>query len=122
MLSTLQYHALRRISPSGASHLTGEVYKNKGALTKLDILVGDLLGNLQGKTVIDFGCGDGEEAVEIANRGARRVIGVDLNLECLERARRRAASAGVADRVEFATTTTALADTVVSLDSFEHFA
>jgi len=123
MMTALQYQALRRIRPSGTSHLTGDVYKKNGKLTKLDILVGDLLDDVQGKKVIDFGCGDGHEAVEIAQRGASHVLGVDLSQECLARAWRNAELAGVQDRIAFATAVAdESADVVVSLDSFEHFA
>jgi SAM-dependent methyltransferase len=118
MVTALQYEILRLIRPSGRSHLTGAVYKEKG---KLDVLLGDLLNDVHDQVVIDFGCGDGAEAIELARRGAAHVIGVDISLECLATARRNAADAGV-DRVTFATSTDAPADVVISLDSFEHFA
>src|SRR5262249_28261482 len=101
IITALQYQALRRIRPTGESHLTGGVYLKNGKPAKLDMLVGGLLGSVRGKVVIDFGCGDGQEAVAIASRGAARVVGLDLNTELLERARRRAEAAGVHDRVEF---------------------
>jgi len=59
--------------------------------------------------------------VEMAQRGARRVIGVDIRESHLETARRRAAASGVADRCAFMTSPDIPADVVVSLDSFEHF-
>jgi 2-polyprenyl-3-methyl-5-hydroxy-6-metoxy-1,4-benzoquinol methylase len=119
MWTALQYEALRLIRPSGQSHLTGAVYEGKG---KLDVLLGSLLGDLRGLDVIDLGCGDGREAVELAARGAAHVLGLDINVECLQRARRHAEEAGVSHSVEFSTETAAPADVVVSLDSFEHFA
>jgi SAM-dependent methyltransferase len=118
MVTALQYEILRLIRPSGRSHLTGTAYKERG---KLDVLLGDLLGDVRGQVVIDFGCGAGEEAIELARRGAAQVIGIDINRECLTQARRNAADAGV-DRVIFATGTESPADVVISLDSFEHFA
>jgi len=115
MVTTLQCEPLRRPRPSGASHLTGRAYEKNGTRSKLDILLGDLLEAVRGKVVVDFGCGYGDEAVELERRGAARVIGVDINQEYLREARRRAADAGVSARVEFATRTEEPADVVVSL-------
>jgi SAM-dependent methyltransferase len=119
VLTTLQYELLRVIRPSGQSHLTGDVYKHKG---KLDVLLGDLLDDLKGQRVIDLGCGDGHEAVEMIRKGAAHVVGLDINPECLDRARRYAEAAGVSHLVEFSSDADVPADVVVSLDCFEHFA
>ncbi len=59
-----------------------------------------LLGDLEGKRVLDVGCGVGRETVELARRGAR-VVAVDLSPTLIDSARRRATEAGVIDRVEF---------------------
>jgi SAM-dependent methyltransferase len=48
----------------------------------------DLLPALDGKTVLDLGCGIGDQAAQLASRGAR-VIGVDANDELLATARSR---------------------------------
>jgi SAM-dependent methyltransferase len=87
------------------------------------VLLGDaLLEEVRGKDVLDFGCGAGAEAVELA-RVARSVYGLDINEKLLEQARIRAASSGVADRCAFGTTPPpGRVDVIVSLDSFEHFA
>ena len=47
-----------------------------------------LLGDIRGKTVLDFGCGVGEHTLLLAKRGAR-VTGVDISLDMVEIARRR---------------------------------
>lgn len=52
-------------------------------------------------TVLELGCGTGALTVELLNRGAARADGVDLSAESLATARRRAAEAGVDDRVKF---------------------
>ena len=59
-----------------------------------------LLGDLQGRTLLDVGCGDGLNAVMMARMGAR-VTGVDVSPGALDLARRRAEVNGVADRVRF---------------------
>jgi 2-polyprenyl-3-methyl-5-hydroxy-6-metoxy-1,4-benzoquinol methylase len=100
-------------------YMTGKAYETTG---KLQVLLGEtFFADIQGKTVLDFGCGPGAEAVEIAQRGARRVLGIDIRESFLEEARRRAASAGVADRCVFMTAPDEPADLIVSVDSFEHF-
>jgi SAM-dependent methyltransferase len=82
----------------------------------------ELLRSIPGKTVIDFGCGGGADAIELARNGAHRVIGLEIREEALSTARQKAVAAGVADVCQFARTTTQLADIVVSVDAFEHFA
>lgn len=52
-------------------------------------------------TLLDVACGAGASAVHLARRFGCRVIGVDLGVANVERARAAAAAAGVADRVEF---------------------
>lgn len=58
------------------------------------------LGNLQGKTVLDFGCGEGQLGVQMGLLGAR-VTGVDISPELIDLARRRAEMDHVDDRVDF---------------------
>jgi len=56
---------------------------------------------IEGKTVIDIGCGPGHYGVALAARGAARVLGVDFAPGMIEIAKQRAARAGVADRCTF---------------------
>ena len=56
---------------------------------------------IQGKTVIDIGCGPGHYAVALAAQGASRVLGVDFAPGMVEIARKRAEGAGVTDRCTF---------------------
>ncbi len=58
-------------------------------------------GDMNGKSVLDIGCGSGRYVVEYAKRGARRVVGVDLSATMLDLARQVAAQEGVQDRCEF---------------------
>ncbi len=47
-----------------------------------------LLGDVQGKTVLDLGCGSGESLVPMVKRGAH-VIGIDISPDLIELARQR---------------------------------
>ena len=99
--------------------MDGSAYAGK---SKVRVLLGDdIIASIHGKDVIDFGCGVGKESIELAQAGARSVVGVDLLTHRFPDAERRARDSGVSDRVRFVTTPDAPADVVVSLDSFEHF-
>ena len=114
-----QYRILRRIAPSEPGYMTGEAYRGR---SKLEVLLGcTLLDGLRGKVVIDFGCGSGECAVDLAQRGAAHVIGIDNRPSALARGRELAQQAGCDDCCSFATSTSQPVDAILSLDSFEHF-
>lgn len=119
MLTEIEYRILRRLGTRGPAGCSGKAYENK---SKLRVLLGDkLLDEIKGKTVVDFGCGDGQEAVEMARHGAKRVIGIDIQQGSLQRATELAASAGVSNICHFSTQTDVKADLIVSIDGFEHF-
>lgn len=120
MLNELQYRILKRISPGPPGCCSGSVYQGK---SKLAVQLGeDIFSRVADKVVIDFGCGEGADAVEMAANGAKRVIGIDVREDVLKTAREKARKAAVEDRCSFATSTNELADFVVSMDAFEHFA
>ena len=120
MLTNIQYRILKRICHGSPDCCRGDVYEGK---SKLDILLGDeFLSSISGKTIIDFGCGEGVEAVEMAQRGAKRVIGIDIREDVLQTARQKALAAGVQNTCLFTSSTTELAEIIVSIDAFEHFA
>jgi SAM-dependent methyltransferase len=116
----LGYGLLRSINRNGRSgHLDGRAYADR---SKLEVLLGPgIWREIEGKVVLDFGCGPGDEAVEMARRGARRVIGLDIRDDLLRAARARAARAGIADRCTFTTHADGPVDVITALDSFEHF-
>jgi 2-polyprenyl-3-methyl-5-hydroxy-6-metoxy-1,4-benzoquinol methylase len=59
-----------------------------------------LLGDLDGKTVLDLGCGAGENSVLLARLGAT-VTGIDISPKAIEVARERARANGVSSRTRF---------------------
>lgn len=117
----LAYHVLRRIGGDAARsrHCDGTAYRDRN---KAEALLGRQIWNaVRGKVVIDFGCGTGEHAIEIAKRGAKKVIGIDIRENVLDAARVAAEQSGVLDRCYFSTQTSEQADVIISLDGFEHF-
>jgi cyclopropane fatty-acyl-phospholipid synthase-like methyltransferase len=61
----------------------------------------ETLQPMEGKSLLDVGCGSGPYCVEAVRRGARRVVGLDMAPGMLDLARRRAEATGAADRCKF---------------------
>jgi SAM-dependent methyltransferase len=119
----LAYDFLRRYYPGGANVPAGEgnPYKERG-VSKLESLFGErIFDELAGKTVLDFGSGDGENCIELAERGVGRAIGLEIREPLIERARQEAQRRGVSATCHFVTHTDERADVVLSTDAFEHF-
>jgi SAM-dependent methyltransferase len=89
---------------------------------------------IAGKSVLDFGCGDGRDSVEMVKQGARRVIGLDIREEALNSARQglnntcrwpqcnaETAKDCLWPRCHFDTASESPVDVIVSVDAFEHF-
>jgi SAM-dependent methyltransferase len=114
------YRLLRRISADGETgYCDGSAYQG---VSKIETLLGKhIWDETKDKVVIDFGCGDGEDAVEVAARGAKKVIGIDIRKRALANARKTALERGVAERCIFTTQTDEKADVILSIDAFEHF-
>ncbi|HEX4807942.1 MAG TPA: class I SAM-dependent methyltransferase [Bryobacteraceae bacterium] len=119
MLTDLQYRFLRKIAPDEPKFMNGSSYAGK---SKLRTLLGDdALALIRGKTVIDFGCGEGLDTLDLVRHGAKAAIGLDIRENVLDKAISNARAAGLSDRCEFSTSTGAQVDVIVSLDAFEHF-
>jgi SAM-dependent methyltransferase len=112
--------------PDSAEYRHIQEYGTGDALTILRRVFPDLLGQVAGKEVLDFGCGSGRQAVALAELGARRVVGVDINPAALQQARRAVEQAGMMDRVEIVDRLgeehTDRFDLVLSQNTMEHFA
>ncbi|HZY63939.1 MAG TPA: class I SAM-dependent methyltransferase [Edaphobacter sp.] len=117
-VAALELSLLKTLFPKSPDLLS----ENNTGPSKISLLGERLVGKLKGKTVIDFGCGHGAEAIHMAQLGAARVIGIDIQQSHLNIAKERARQAGVEGRCAFATSTTEPADIIVSIDAFEHFA
>jgi SAM-dependent methyltransferase len=117
---TVGYHLLRRISAKGhTGYCDGSAYEG---VSKLETLLGKRIWEeIKDRKVIDFGCGEGADAVEVASHGASKVIGIDNRERMVTKARNVSATHGVAERCIFTTQTDEKADVILSIDAFEHF-
>lgn len=59
-----------------------------------------LLGDLSGKVVCDYACGDGADSVLLAGNGARMIHAFDISNSAVNLVRRRAALCGIQDKVK----------------------
>jgi SAM-dependent methyltransferase len=82
--------------------------------------------SIEGKDVLDFGCGWGALALAVSRLGARTVCGIDLNVKGIERATEAAAASGLAVEFRVASETDRIAfvdasfDTILCFDVLEH--
>jgi tRNA (mo5U34)-methyltransferase len=67
---------------------------------KFDRFADALPADLTGKTVLDIGCNAGFYTMEMARRGAERVVGIDSDPRYLAQARLAAEVLGFTDRIE----------------------
>lgn len=73
------------------------------SITKLSFAYRDelLYENIQGAVALDYCCGNGEVALEMAKRGAKKVVGIDISEVAINNAQELAKLQGVADICEF---------------------
>jgi 2-polyprenyl-3-methyl-5-hydroxy-6-metoxy-1,4-benzoquinol methylase len=57
--------------------------------------------NATGRSFLDVGCGPGRYGIELARRGARRCLGVDVAAQMIDIAKREADQAGVGARCQW---------------------
>ena len=114
------YRLFRRLKKACPDGNITTAYDGK---SKMEVFFGpQIWRELADKTVLDFGCEAGIEAIDMAQHGVPRVIGLDIREEPLEVARAAAKTAGLENSCVFTTHTEEKVDVVVSLDAFEHFA
>ena len=80
--------------------LWGEGYLSPGGPEEVDRVLEGL--SLEGKTVLDIGCGAGGITLHLVDRhGAAHATGFDVEAPVIEAARRRAEERGLSDRASF---------------------
>jgi SAM-dependent methyltransferase len=119
MVNALQVRLLNWIAPSMPAVAASDYVRR----SSIESVLPGIADRVAGKVVFDFGCGGGSDAIHLAQLGAARVTGIDIQERWLVRARKRALEAGLSeDRCAFAASTPDRAGVIVCLDSFEHFA
>ena len=105
--------------------LWGEGFLSPGGEAAVDAIVAGL--DLQGKTVLDVGCGLGGCDMMLTRKYGAQVIGLDIEAPLIEQGQQRVAKAGLAGRIDLRLTTPGplpLPDSVVDIvfgkDSWLH--
>lgn len=122
---TLGVRILNTINSTGQTAMADGVPPAYQNASKLEQLLGpQIWDEVRDKVVVDFGCGEGHEVIELAEHGAGRVVGLETWPRWIASASERIAAAGLTDRCAIAERWSAgdsRADVIISLDSFEHY-
>src|ERR1700729_3813871 len=118
-------------SPSKEKSSPQSLKQDTGGAAKLERYFGpDIWTRLANRVVLDFGCGEGKEAIAAALHGAKRVYGIDVRDVSLKIAQESSLEHGVQDKCIFlngalqGSRVREISETLefaYSLDSFEHF-
>jgi len=96
----------------------------RSALSILCRVYPGFIRSIVGKRILDFGCGEGWQAIALAQKGAASVVGVDKNPTYVRKARELADRFQLRDWVTFTQSPGAFKpefDMVISQNSMEHF-
>ena len=66
-----------------------------------ELVLGLQAAGLEGKTILEVGCGLGDLTRELVRKGGVRALGIDLAEQALEEGRRRAVKDGLDDRITY---------------------
>ena len=89
--------------PSGDAHTVWEEHytaKPQMWSGRVNVQLAEIAGELTGTRALDLGCGEGADAIWLAEHGWT-VVAVDVSTTALHRARAAAESRGIADRIDF---------------------
>jgi len=78
-----------------------EQYRTPPEVAASLVHTADLQGDIEGRTVVDLGCGTGMLALAAALRGPQRVVGIDLDADPLATARDNDRRVGTTSTVEW---------------------
>jgi len=93
------FDAIYNRRSSFGSRVVNHIFRRSMQLRYLKTLEG--CHPIEGKTVLDVGCGPGHYSISLAQRGAAHVVGIDFAGGMLRLATEHARQAGVAGRCEF---------------------
>ncbi|HUV25575.1 MAG TPA: METTL5 family protein [Methanomassiliicoccales archaeon] len=86
---------LQKIAPLAEPRADLEQYSTPAYLAADVLFTAYSLGDIQGKTIIDLGCGNGIFSIGSSLLGAKRVVGVDVDPKALDAARVNSENMGV---------------------------
>jgi SAM-dependent methyltransferase len=103
--------------------MTGIHYEVSTELDRLRAVFPNIEQEIVGKTVVDFGCGDGYQLIALLNIGAQRVFGIEIDDKPMAAAMNRVERASLSQRiyVERYLRRDLKVDLIISQNSFEHF-
>lgn len=93
--TSYEKEAVSGLVPRFMAHLRSSVN------ARAQVASGLLRPHIQGKTLLDLGCGDGSFAIGLLQAGAARVTGWDIAPAAIEIANNRARALGLEDRADF---------------------
>jgi SAM-dependent methyltransferase len=101
-LKEIGFDALRRWTSRGLQLSTadGSALRSMDDTNSFTLLVGRALELTGARSAADIGCGCGIPTIEAAARGARQVLGVDIDAKNVKLARRNVLRANFGDRIE----------------------
>ncbi len=86
---------LQRVTPHSKPRPDLEQYSTPAVIAADMLYIAHSFGDIEGRKVVDLGCGGGILSIGATLLGAEKVTGIDVDEAALEDARRNAASAGV---------------------------
>jgi len=95
-----RYQVEKTFHDMKAEHEECDFLYSQGVLHKADLYAYQLLEPLNGKVVLDIGCGLGYSSMLFAKKGAY-VNGIDISPKMIERAKEAAVVYGVSERTNF---------------------
>ncbi len=119
----LAYRILCRVAPPAdliERHFNPSAHREELASGLEAFLTPEEWKAVEGKVLIDFGCGVGGDAIALARRGASRVVGIEVRDWVIRQATENARAAGVLERCTFTRRTDERADIITCSDVFEH--
>lgn len=108
-----------RVFATGAEHFFSK-YKNGKDESETHSVVIGALGKIEGKTILDVGCGTGELAASLAELGAARVTGIDYSEKAISTARERYSQGNLEFLCRDIADWQEPVDVLVSCGTFEH--
>ena len=104
---------------------TNKKVDSRNGLDNLCKYIPGFMESIIGKSILDFGCGHGYQAVAMAKNGAHYVLGIDINQKFLNDGRESAKIEGLEQKVEFTDkmekNCLGKFDIVISQNSMEHY-